>query len=379
MTKKLYYDDAYIKEFSAKVISSVKTDIGFDVILDQTAFFPEEGGQSSDGGKMDGIEVLAVYEKEGIVHHILNAEPQNDEVFCKLDFDERFAKMQCHTAEHIVCGIIHRLFGYENVGFHIGADEVTFDVDGVLTREQLNRVELEANAAVFANIQVETLFPCSEQLADLEYRSKLELNENVRIVKIGDVDSCACCAPHVSYTGEIGLIKILDFMKHRGGTRMWLAAGYRALADYRKKYENILKISAFLSAPQNDTAEILEKYIKESEAAKGNLKRAKLAIAEMRAENMPLASGNSVCFFDDFSIEELRAFSNIYNKKVSGVLVAVSGKEGEYRYIVSSLSADVSALIKDANKSLSGRGGGKREMVQGTFCASLEEIKKYFK
>ncbi len=379
MTEKLYYKDAYIKEFSADVISSKKNDVGYDVVLDQTAFFPEEGGQTSDGGKIGGIDVISVYENDGIVHHILSEMPEGRQVFCTVDFDERFMKMQCHTAEHIVCGIIHKLFGFENVGFHLGADEVTFDVDGVLSRDDLDRVEALANEAVFSNINVETLFPSTDELSALEYRSKLEIFENVRIVKIGDIDSCACCAPHVSRTGEIGIIKILDFMKHRGGTRMWLAAGRRALYDYRKKYENILKISSLLSAPQHDTTEILEKYIKDAEAAKSNLKYTRLSIAELRAQTEPASENNVVLFFDDYSFDELRAFSNVYNKKIFGVLVVLSGRDGEYKYVVSSLNIDVLTLIKDANRVLSGKGGGRSSMVQGTFSATIEEIREYFK
>ncbi len=379
MTEKLYYTDAYIKEFYAGVVSVSQSAEGYDVVLDRTAFFPEEGGQSADSGKIDGIDVIYVYEKDAVVHHILAEKPSSESVFCTLDFDGRFVKMQCHTAEHIACGIIHKLFGFENVGFHLGDDEVVFDVDGVLSREQLDTVESLANEAVFANIEVNTYFPDSEAMASIEYRAKLELSENVRIVNIGDVDSCACCAPHVKRTGEIGLIKLLDFMKHRGGTRIWLTAGRRALLDYRKKYENILKISALLSAPQHDTAEVLGRYIKDAECAKGNLKHTRLSMAALQAKIMEKSDNNAVVLFEDYSVEELRAFSNIYNKKVGGVLVALSGKEGEYKYIVSSENTDVSVLIKEANRALSGRGGGKPSMVQGTFISSLSEIKEYFK
>ncbi len=379
MTEKLYYIDAYLKAFTANVVSASEADGGFDVILDRTAFFPEEGGQSSDRGWIGGIEVLSVYEKNGIIHHVLKDRPPSDAVECMIDFGERFIKMQCHSAEHIVCGVIHRLFGYENVGFHLGDDEVIFDVNGVMTREMLDQVEMLANEAVFSNLPIETFFPDTNELAALEYRSKIEIIDNVRLVKIGDVDCCACCAPHVARTGEIGLIKILDFMKHRGGTRMWLAAGSRALADYRIKYENILRISALLSAPQHNTADILEKYINDAESAKSNLKHTRLALAELYAEITSEAEKNAVLVFDDFSFDELRAFSNAYIKKVGGVLAVVSGRDGEYRYIVSSLNTDVCRLIKDANKMLSGRGGGKPGMVQGTFCTSIDKIKEYFK
>jgi alanyl-tRNA synthetase len=187
--------------------------------------------------------------------------------------------MQCHTAEHILCGIIHSLFGFDNVGFHLGDDEVTFDVSGVLDRDQLDRVEEMANEVVFSNIQVEAFFPPERRLPYIKYRSKLDIAEGVRLVRIGEVDICACCAPHVSSTGEIGIIKVLDFMKHRGGTRIWMTAGKRALIDYRRRYENIKKISGMLSTPQSDVAVTLESYISDCEEMKAALKSARLKIA----------------------------------------------------------------------------------------------------
>lgn len=378
MTRKLYYEDAYIRNFSAEVLSVTECNGGYDVVLDSTAFFPEEGGQSADTGKIGTAEVYDVFEKDGIVHHLTKTAPEIGTSECTIDFDLRFEKMQCHTAEHIVCGIIHKLYGFENVGFHLGADEVVFDVGGILTREDLNRVELLANDAVFANLAVTTSFPSSEELSSMEYRAKLDLIENVRIVSIGDVDSCACCAPHVARTGEIGMIKLLDFMKHRSGTRIWLVAGRRALLDYRTKYENILRISALLSAPQAETADTLEKHIKDTEELKNRLKHTRVALAEAEAYSLPDAEKNAVCILDNYSFDELRAFVNAYKNRVGGITVAISGADGEYKYILASDAVDLSKEIKAINYDLSGRGGGKPGMVQGTFLTTAERIKKYF-
>ena len=298
---------------------------------------------------------------------------------CKIDFDDRFVKMQCHTAEHILCGIIHRLFGFDNVGFHLGDDEVTFDVNGVLDREQLDRVEDIANNVVFSNVGVETSFPTPDELPSIDYRSKLDFTDGVRLVKIGDVDICACCAPHVSATGEIGIIKILDFMKHRGGTRIWMAAGKRALIDYRRRYENIKKISGMLSTPQSDVAATLESYISDSEEIKASLKAARLKIAELNAMAVECTEGNMVILLPDFSIHELIAFSNIANKRVGGITVALSGNDGDYKYVISSLNVDLRSISKDINTALYGRGGGRPEMIQGSFATTYEEILKFFK
>ena len=183
MTNKLYYQDAYIKEFDADCESSVECDGGYDTVLDRTAFFPEEGGQSSDGGYINGVKVLYVYEKDMTGHHVTEREVPVGAVRCNVDFSSRFEKMQCHTAEHILCGIIHRLYGFDNVGFHLGDDEVTFDISSPLDRDALDEVERLANEAVFRNLAVTTHFPAPEELPSLEYRSKLDITKTFVLLK----------------------------------------------------------------------------------------------------------------------------------------------------------------------------------------------------
>lgn len=378
MTEKLYYKDAYIREFTATVISSTECDGGYDTVLDRTAFFPEEGGQSCDRGIIGAASVSYVYERDGVVHHITDEPLTLGKVSCALDFESRFDKMQCHTAEHILCGIIHRRHGLENVGFHIGDDEVTFDVSSPLSREELLAVEDIANEVVFRNLEVETFFPTPEELPTLNYRAKLELTEGVRLVKVGDVDLCACCAPHVSRTGEIGLIKILEVMNHRGGMRIWMVAGKRALTDYRIKYDNIRRISAILSIPQHETAKALAEYVSATEELKAQLKATRRALAESKADTVTLTDGNAVFLFPDFGAEELRAFVNAALPKVSGILVALSGRDGDYKYLIASNSVNLTAEIKNINQALLGRGGGKPNAVQGSFASTLSDIRAYF-
>ena len=379
MTTKLYYSDAYIKEFEAEVVSTVESKNGYITVLDRTAFFPEEGGQSSDKGCIGEARVIDVYEKDGVVYHITDREVPIGKVQCKLDFEERFEKMQLHTAEHIICGVIHKLYGYDNVGFHLGEDIVTFDINGVLSRDELNNVETLTNEAVFSNIKVECYFPKREDLEKIEYRSKLELTENVRLVKIGEVDVCACCAPHVSYTGEIGIVKILDFMKHRGGLRITMQAGRRALVDYRTKYENLLKISAMLSTPQHESAKELERYMKDVDMLRSELKASKIKEAQRYAESIPQFYGNKVFLMEDYTSEQLRAFGNIVKDKTDGLVICLSGKDNDFKYLIAAKDKELSLMVKEINKDLFGRGGGRGEMVTGTFACTLSAIENYFK
>ena len=379
MTEKIYYKDAYIKEFSATVLSCKAESEHYEIILDKTAFFPEEGGQYSDKGYLGEARVFDVKETDGIIRHFTDLPiPENSTVTGRIDFDERFEKMQCHTAEHIISGIIHSLFGLENVGFHLGEEEVTMDISAPLSRAELDRVEALANEAVYNNVRVTTEFPSAEELSGLQYRSKLDLRENVRIVYIGEYDACACCAPHVAYTGEIGTIKILDFTGLRGGIRIRIAAGRRAMRIFSGLLERAQEISALLSVPKSEIYFATRKLHEDFASLKNGFAAYRISVMEKQAENLSFETGNRVLTFSDASIPELIAFSNASSGKTEGILVLLSGLDGDYKYVISSNSVNLKEIAQDINKSLLGRGGGKPNMIQGSFSSSLDEIKSYF-
>lgn len=379
MTKKLYYENAYIREFDASVISVECCGDKYNVVLDATAFFPNEGGQSADGGFIDGIAVLDVEERGGVIYHVMPEPPKNKSVHGIVDFDIRIEKMRAHTAEHMLCGIIHRLYGYDNVGFHLGDDmTVTFDVDGELSVEQISKVELLANKAVMENREVSTFFPSADDLKLLEYRAKLDITENVRIVEIDGVDVCACCAPHVSRTGEIGAVKIVDFMRHRGGMRLFMVAGERAFMDYGSRYEITRSIGAMTSTPSLDVLGSVKKMAEDKAELEARVKALSLEAARMKAELVVPTDNNAVYLIHNAGMDELREFSNAALSKVSGILVAISGNDGEYKYVISSCSVDLRAKAKEINAALSGKGGGRPEMISGSFAASYAQIEEYF-
>ena len=378
MTEKLYYIDAYIKEFSATVVDSYEDNGRYVAILDRTAFFPEEGGQSADGGMIGDATVIDVREKNEIIYHYVDTLLEIGRSYpCRIDFDERFEKMQCHTAEHIISGAINRLYGLDNVGFHLGKTEVTMDVNGYLTREQLDEIELIANRAVFENVTVTASFPSEDELKNLDYRSKLNLTENVRIVNVEGYDLCACCAPHVARTGEIGLIKILDFEKHRGGLRINIAAGYRALRDYREKYANVLKASALFSEPQATVADAAESFLTSYEEMKGKLKATRLTNARLEAKLITKTDASVVCYYPDLSADEMREIVNSAKDKVGKILVVLTGNDGDYKYVMTSSSIDLTPIYKQMNSDLNGRGGGRDNMIQGSLASDIETIKTY--
>ena len=217
MTEKLFYQDSHMKEFQATVVSCEPQKDHYLIVLDQTAFFPEGGGQYADTGKLGDVEITDVHEKDGVIYHTANMPLEvGSTVTGRLHWEERFEKMQQHTGEHIVSGLVHERFGYQNVGFHLGSDYCTMDFNGPITKEQLKEIEREANEAVYQNLDIQVLYPSKEELSDMEYRSKIEIEGQVRIVVVPGYDVCACCAPHVKKTGEIGMIKLVNMMNYKG-------------------------------------------------------------------------------------------------------------------------------------------------------------------
>lgn len=380
MTKRLFDDDAYLREFSATVLSCEACEGGYLVTLDASAFFPEEGGQYADTGFLNDARVTDVQEKDGVLFHKTDAPLSvGDTVIGRLDFAARFDRMQNHSGEHIVCGIVFRRFGYHNVGFHLSGEDMTMDFDGVLSREQLDEIEDEANRAVFANLPVTAFYPDEAELTSLPYRAKDGISGRVRLVQIGDVDLCACCAPHVARTGEIGLIKLLDFIHYKGGIRIHAACGTRALADYRERYRTNTAISRLLSVPQNECVagvERLQSELGERKMAAAAYLRA-LTEAEINAlpEN---EAGNLVYVTAETDANALRRAALIGAARTRGVCAVIYGAEGDFRIMIASSSIPLKGKLPLFREKLSLRGGGNDELIQGSTSRSRAEIEGFF-
>ncbi|MBR3942221.1 MAG: hypothetical protein IKJ55_02600, partial [Clostridia bacterium] len=368
----------YIKEFEATVLSCEKEKDLYKIVLDKTAFFPEGGGQTSDVGKISDAVVTDVQEQDDIIYHYANKEVQGV-VSCTLDFEKRFDKMQNHSGEHLVSGLSHKLFGTENVGFHLADDVVTLDTNIPLTGEQIVQLELEANKAIYANVEIKCFFPSAEELETLVYRSKLDLKENVRIVDITGIDACACCAPHVKQTGEIGIIKVIDSMNWKGGTRLTILCGERALSHYKKTYETVKAISNLFSAKQDTLFEFVSKYAEETEKLKNELAGADIERAKLIASLTPETDQSIVIKDDCLKNDGMRELVNLLKDKTEKCVCVLSGVDGAYRYILGAKEMPLRTLIKDLNQKLNGKGGGNDQMVQGTFNAPFNEIETEIK
>ncbi len=376
MTQKLYYENQYIKDFKATVLSCEEGKNGFEVILDKTAFFPEGGGQPGDTGFIGEIRVIDTQEKGEEVIHICSESVELGEAECRLDFDKRFANMQQHTGEHIFSGILHSLSGYDNVGFHMGEHCITVDFSGVIPSEMLAEAERLSNEAVYKNIPVEALYPTDEELEGYDYRSKKEIKGQVRLTKIGDVDLCACCGTHVAFTGEVGIIKISSVMNYKSGVRITMQIGRKAFEDYCEKNKNAYEISSLLKAKVDEITPAVERVVAQLHEARINYSGLKKEIFALKAAS---AGGEKYLAFDDgASADDARIFSDMLAEK-AGIAAVFSGNDADgYKYAITSRSSDVREIGKALNAACSGRGGGKPDMVQGSVAASKIEIEKFW-
>ncbi len=379
-TIRLFDKDSKLSQFEACVLSCEEDGDLYKVTLTETAFFPEEGGQTCDKGTLQDLEVVKVHEKDRVVYHWVK-EPlwEGDTVTGYIDFQKRFSDMQQHTGEHIVSGIVNSEFGYDNVGFHLGSEFVTMDYNGPLTWEQLRFVEKRANQAVAANIKVIAEYPSKEELAEIDYRSKKELEGDIRIVTIPGYDTCACCAPHVYSTGEIGIIKLVNMEKYKGGTRVYMLCGFRALADYNEKEDSVRKISAILSAKPADVAAAVEKQKEEIAALKFQLNTLKTKVLEDKIAALDPSLAN-VCMFDE-SLDKtnIKRVYTLLTEKYEGVCACFSGNDQNgYSFILGSRIRDAKEEGNKMTKALNGRGGGSKDMFQGNVKASEAQIRSYF-
>lgn len=378
-TQKLYYLDAHQKTFTAAVLSCVPGKHGYDVVLDRTCFYPEGGGQPGDTGSLSGVRVTDTHERGDEIVHFCDAPlVVGETVEGAIDYDRRFSFMQLHSGEHILSGIVHRRFGYENVGFHMGTDFVTIDFSGMLGPDDLAAVEAEANEWIWKNIPIRITWPSPDELAAIPYRSKKELTGQVRIVTIPDVDICACCGTHVSNTGEIGFVKIFSCVKFHDGVRLEILCGRRALQYMSALVEQNRRVSGLLSAKPLQTADAAARLLEAEAALK--LRAAQLEEQVFAQKAQALAgAGNVLLFEPPMTPDSVRRLTDLVMTACGGRAAVFAGSDAEgYKYAVGEADGDLRQLVKELNAELHGRGGGKPFFAQGSVAASRAGIEAFF-
>ena len=376
--EKLYEKDAYLTRFSARVESCDPGKKGFEILLSQTAFYPEGGGQPWDTGTLGGVRVLEVHERAGRVVHICDGPlAPGGTVEGAVDWARRFDLMQNHSGEHIVSGIAHAKWGCDNVGFHMGSEVITIDLNTVLSEEQLAELEDAANRYLWQDRPVQITCPDPEALKSLEYRSKKELSGRVRIVSFPGADCCACCGTHVSSAGQVGLVKLLSVQKFREGVRIELVCGGRALAYINRVMGQNHRVSNLLSAKPFETGAAAERLLEENAALKSRI----YELEERRFHALALARAGEdspVVFEPGLSPDGLRRLCDALLRVCPGRCACFSGEEGQgHRYAIGAKEGDLRPFTKELNQALGGRGGGKPGFVQGSLQAGEEEIRAF--
>lgn len=374
-TEKLFYQDAYLKETTAKVLECRKGKHGYEIVLDRTCFYPEGGGQPGDRGTLNGIPVTDTHEKDGMVLHYTDSplEP-GTEVTAVIDWARRFDLTQQHSGEHMVSGVVHRIYGYDNVGFHMGADMVTIDFSGELTEQQLREVETEVNQRIWLDDTVKCWYPSPEELKEIPYRSKKELTGKVRVAEFPGADICACCGTHVAHTGEIGLVKIVSVEKFHSGVRVEMLSGGRALRYLTAVQDQNRQVSQLLSAKVMETAKAVKNLTDEAERLRQQVYAMENAQFAAKAEQLR-GQGNVLVKMDGLSADGVRRAAIAIQETCGGRAAVFSGdEENGYKYAVGEPDGNLRDWVKELNGALQGRGGGKPGFVQGSVAAKWDEI-----
>lgn len=378
-TIKAYYDNAYTTSFTAQVVSCEAQGKAYHIVLDKTFFYPEGGGQPADIGTLGDAKVTDVRDKNGVVVHITDKPcTVGETVTGVIDWKHRFDLMQNHSGEHILSGIICAAYGCDNVGFHMGRDAILIDFNTKIPQEDLPALEQKANEAIWNNIASVVSYPTPEALEALEYRSKKALSGKVRIMEMPGYDCCACCGTHVSHTGEIGMIKILSAQNYKGGTRLEIVCGMRALADYAEKTVQAASVSELLSVPTGKIAQATAALLAERDALKQTISRMKWE--KMHTLAAQIADIPKSCFFvPDFDSKDMVHFADLILEKTNGTTAVFSPAGNGFAFVLMSRTEDMRPLANRMREQLGSKGGGKPESVQGRTEASQDTISTFLK
>lgn len=379
-TEALYDRDAFAKDFVGKVISceevKLKDKTAYKVVLNKTAFFPEQGGQTSDIGTLDEAKVMDVQiEDEVIYHYCTSGFLIGEEVHGVIDWEHRFNNMQQHTGEHIFIGIAHNTYGADNVGFHLSDNTVTLDLNIELSDEQVDYIEKRANEIIAADVAVKAYYPNQELLGAINYRSKKEIAGAVRLVEIEGVDLCACCAPHVKSTGQVGMLKMVSFGKYKGGTRVYILCGLRALADYNRRMKLLEQSYQLLNCKDDELPEKIAGLIEDNKQLKYRISDIKSGMLTNQIETISPDLTDVTIFMEDLDTKTMREGVNALVEKHEGLCAIFSGNDEDgYNFVIGSRTRDCAAIATGLRELLGAKGGGSKQMAQGNVATTRNQI-----
>ncbi|MCR4695168.1 MAG: alanyl-tRNA editing protein [Pseudobutyrivibrio sp.] len=381
----LYDQDPFLKEFTAKLVSITENEKGLCLELNQTVFFPEQGGQSSDIGILGGFHVYDVQINQGTILHYCTNEGNiplpkpGDEIRGAIDWEHRFNNMQQHSGEHVFTGLCHNEYGAENVGFHLSDNTVTLDLNINLGPEQIAHIEREANLVIARDLPIKAYYPSKEEAQEIVYRSKKEIDSDLRLVEIEGIDTCACCAPHVKTTGQIGMIKVVSFNKYKGGTRVYIACGLRALADYNRRMDLLARSYQALSCSEDDLPDKVADMIAANKNLQFQLSSLKGQILMEQVSKTDPNENKLLIFTTGADVKNMREGINSFLKTHDGEAFIFSGDDvNGYNFVIGSNISDCMEISRNIKDRFRGKWGGSSKMIQGNLLACEKDIRKMF-
>lgn len=368
-----YYRHPYIKELDTVVLCCHACKDGYELVLKDTIFYPEGGGQPCDKGTIQGVEVIAVQrEKERIVHITKQPLAPGENVHCEIDWEYRFDLMQNHTGEHIFSGVVKQLYGYSNVGFHMG-EYICADFNGNLTEENIEEVERRVNQAIWTNLCVQEILCSPSETAKYDYRSKIAIEGTTRIISIDGYDMCACCGMHVKNTGEIGICKVINFEKSRNKTRVFLLSGRRAFAYLSHIHQENSSISKLLSAKPLEISTAVSHLQQRYVDVQKSYRTVLMEMMMKDADQIPIQ--DAIIYTSVLADSEgMRAFCNRCIEMGISTVMVIAKTEVGYAYVIMSHTIDLLSIRAEFNAAIHAKGGGNHEMMQGSCTASPTEI-----
>jgi len=380
MTEKLYYKDSYIKECEGQIVQVLKEENKVLAVLNRTPFYPEGGGQPSDTGYINGVRVKYVFEKDNVIYHEVDGVLECGNALSSVDFERRFDFMQQHSGEHIVSGIIYKLFKGNNKGFHLGEDYITMDIDLYpFTNDMIDTLEEEVNKAIYKNVPFKTYIVDNEGLGKVNARKKFNVDGDIRIVEVDNIDCCPCCGTHLSRTGEIGIVKILKVEKYKGISRLYLKCGNRAYKDYQHKHNVINTLNKGFSTDEYNLLKSINNQQEQLINLKKQLIDLKNQLAIEEVSKLINSTDNNFIFkrYQNQSFEEIRTIGEMLSEK-NYILVLTSEIDKKLLFINNSqLKLSCGKVFKEHIKEFNGKGGGRDSMSQGAFD-NLEDLERFY-
>ncbi|HKM18390.1 MAG: alanyl-tRNA editing protein [Firmicutes bacterium] len=373
MQNRQYYLDPYQAEYRTEVTELGLADGHYQVILANTIFYPEGGGQPTDKGFINGIPVLHVYENsDQQVIHVLPEDPGFGRAVCVLDWQQRFYHMQHHTGQHLLSAVFYRKYGIQTMGFHLSEKYSTMDIEtGALAKEQLMVAEQEVNHLIQQNLAVKSYFvPTTEAERMTLLRKPPQVDSDIRIVEIESFDAVPCCGTHVANTGEVGIVKVVKTERVRGMTRLYYRCGLEAFKDYQFKHDLVIGLANAFSNSEQDVLARVTAELEQKAELERELRRIKQQLLGYLAhELVAQAQGRLIVHHLDAD-QGLDAAPLLINEIFSRGRFLVLAAVGSRLFLSHNLEGgklDLNDLVKKYGAEYGGRGGGKSDFAQVYF------------